>query len=210
VRTFVAVNLNIAVVRRIADEMRSLKTQLGGGPALKFVSPESLHVTLRFLGYIAEAQVEVVRDSLVRCAAAVSPFELRARGLGVFPPGGMPRVVWVGLVDAAGSLVKLAGEVGRALDDLGFRPDDHPFHPHITIARVKEPSPELKASMPEVVAGRAELDLGASMVREVVLYRSDLKSKGAEYTALARVPLGTHRPDFGEASHRPKPELEDD
>jgi 2'-5' RNA ligase len=211
VRTFVAVNLNVGVVRRIADEMRALKAQLHGAAGVKFVSPESLHVTLRFLGSIPEATVEVVRDALGRVAAGISPFELRARGLGVFPPQGATRVIWVGLVETGGSLERLAAETSRTLDELGFRSEDRPFKPHVTVGRVKEPSAELTEGLHQLMAGRAELDLGGSLVREVVVYRSDLKARGAEYTALARVPLGAGRPDFTDtASHRPRPELEDD
>jgi 2'-5' RNA ligase len=179
IRTFVAVSFSVVVTRRIAEEVERQRASVSGVRAV-WVPPANFHVTLRFLGSIEEEWVAGLAGRLRTRAAKRSPFDMRAKGLGVFPSQERPRVLWVG-VDGGEPLLSLQREVEAASCELGLDPEERPFHPHLTVARVKEGGP---------IAWQSEVDLGMSQVSEMVIYESRTTSKGSEYTARARVPLG--------------------
>jgi 2'-5' RNA ligase len=181
-RVFVAARLD-AEVRDALDAAlaRARETRV---PALRWVSRESWHFTLQFLGDTPESRIPALRDALERAARASAPFEVVLAGAGAFPRPDHARVVWVGARDATDALRRLAADVMRETGPLGFTPEARPFHAHLTIARLKQPAnvvPLLDAvRVPELV----------QPIREVVLYRSHLSAGGARYAPLATVPLG--------------------
>jgi 2'-5' RNA ligase len=184
-RAFVAVPLGEEVVQsaaRLSSALRRRMTEQG--LSAKWVLPANLHVTVRFLGEITEAQAPAVGESLGPLVERHASFLATLRGLGCFPDAAQPAVLWAGVDQGAEQFGRLAADVNRALDKLGFPEQDRPFHPHLTLARPRRgaPPPDLSA----LVAEHAAEELGSTVVREVVLFRSTLRSKGPLYDAVWR------------------------
>jgi 2'-5' RNA ligase len=183
-RIFVALNFSVAVTRKIADEIERRKATLAdAGFRVAWVPPANLHLTVRFLGSMPEELVEGLTGACKRVAARHTPIEARVAGLGAFPALTQPRVLWVG-VDGKSELFALQRDVEAAMVDLGFDKEAQPYHPHVTVGRVKES----RGSIPAPWQGD-EL-LGTCPLSELVVYESKTRFSGAEYTARARIPLG--------------------
>ncbi len=141
------------------------------------------HFTLVFLG--AVARLQPVKDAVRTAAAACPPFSLQVGGAGAFPNDRRARVVWLGGAEGAAEVVALNAGLWKALAPLGYPPEERPYHPHLTVARVKEPGPAgplLEAIGPDAVGPAWTVD-------EVVLYESRTSSSGAAYIELGRFPL---------------------
>ena len=188
IRSFIAVNIGINALRAIADEQSGLRRKVGErGGDVRWVAPQNLHVTLRFLGQVTEPMVAAIQDGLEPVVKTIAPFEVTAAGLGVFPDELHPRVVWVGLREEGGALARLHGATSEVLVRMGFNPDDKPFTSHVTLGRVKGGD---SAALAACVAESGDRTYGAFTVREIACYRSDLRPTGADYHVLWRLPLG--------------------
>lgn len=184
-RAFVAIELDDPIRRRLAGAQQRL---LGAGSGVKWVRPENVHLTLKFLGEAADDAIGAIVRALGEAAGGVEPFAARVIGLGAFPPRGVPRVVWAGIIEPTGSLLALQQRVERALEPLGFPPETRAFAAHATLGRVKKPHGARR--LQQAVGDLADEDFGRQRVAAVALFRSDLSPAGPTYTALARVPLG--------------------
>lgn len=183
VRAFLAVNFSVPATRRLAEAAGELKKQATAAPGLKvsWVPQANLHVTMKFLGEVEREVVDAIVPRLRRTLTAVQPFELRASGVGAYPSFDEARVLWLG-VDGGPALTALQAQLEGDLEELGFRREERPFSPHVTIGRVREGKlPTLTLAKPEITTSR---------VTEVVLYESRPQHKGAEYVALGRIALG--------------------
>jgi len=183
-RLFVAINLDPSLKAPLADIQGKLKT---AEAPVRWVKPEQLHLTLKFLGEVAEATLPALRDALGRCLAEVCAFPLSLSRLGTFPSRGTPRVIWVGVSEGGQEVEKLRGRVEEALYPLGFPREDRPFHPHLTLGRVKgvrhlQPLLDHLHSMEVKGFGRMQ-------VQFIDLMRSELHPHGAIYTLIHRVTL---------------------
>lgn len=185
-RCFVAVEVSAALRSSLRRLQAGLKKTIDGA---RWVRPEGIHLTLRFLGEIDESMVARIGEGLgepVRSAGP--PFSLRASGIGFFPPHGRPRVMWVGLCnpdDDAGALARmgaLQSAIEAAVRRAGLSPEMKPFRPHLTLARFDD----RKRTKPPQERG---IDLGVLPIEKVCLYRSLLKSTGAEYEVLREYAL---------------------
>jgi len=181
VRTFVAVEIPDAVRQRIAELQERLKQHRA---RISWTRPGNVHLTLKFLGNVAEERLGAVMDAVERASAGIEPFRARVHQVGGFPNLRRPRVLWVGL-DADPRLTRLAGEIDAALGELGFPRETRRFSPHLTIGRVKG---SLSREVSEALASTS-FDGGEMTVAEVVVMKSDLKPTGAVYTALRRAAL---------------------
>jgi 2'-5' RNA ligase len=186
-RLFLAVNLSIASTRKIGETIAAMRRAAEGKLRAAWVPTANLHVTLKFLGWANPEAVEAIRDAVAHGTKSRKGFEIGARGVGAFPESGTPRVMWVGITDPSGALVKLANDVDRWMEKLGFAKETRAYHPHVTTARVKEV--HQKGFVDELHAPYKTTDFGTSLVREVILYESSVTSKGSEYLGLARIPL---------------------
>ncbi len=192
-RTFLAVHLSLEATRQAATAGAALKRRLAeAGVRASWVPAANLHVTVRFLGPTREPAVMGLRDQLFELCTGRPAFDVAARGLVAMPAAGTTRLFTLSIEDLSGGLARLAKDVETMVQTLGFPAEKRPFHPHLTMARVKE-VPEgvavaelLKGVSPE--AG-ASLDVGVSRIREVVLYESRLGPRGADYVPLVRAPL---------------------
>jgi len=191
VRCFIA----ICLPHEIENRLRSLIEQLKPlSHAVKWVKPENLHLTLKFLGEADEDKAPEITGALRDVTAGHKTFTLTAHGTGVFPNANWPKVVWVGL-DSGNGLLALHSDIESAMEPLGFNPEKRAFTAHLTIGRIKairnrsDKPLQLEHLMHEVQA-RLKEDFGSFETREIVLFKSDLKSSGAVHTVLSKAPLG--------------------
>ena len=182
VRCFVAVLLPDRVRAGLAAVSAELR---GRAPGLVWVQADNLHLTLRFLGEVEPATLERVREAVTVAAAAVAPFTVTLGGLGGFPPGRAPRVVWAGVVVGDAGLGALHAGLDAALLARGIPGESRAFHPHVTLARARE-SRGAGGLAGVLGAGPA---FGEIRVAALHLMRSELHPKGARHTVLMEAPL---------------------
>jgi RNA 2',3'-cyclic 3'-phosphodiesterase len=189
-RVFVAVDIDDAIRERIT---RFLEGVRGFAPDARWVQPESLHLTLKFIGEKSEEEVERVRSELATIEA--SRFEMNIRGYGFFPGARAPRVFWVG-IDGGPKLTSLAAVVDETLARLNIPKEEHAFTPHLTLARDAGRSGSARKRkgdhpnrcfqhLQEKLTSLPSPELGTMTAREFFLYRSQLSPRGSTYTKLA-------------------------
>lgn len=190
-RLFVAIDPDDAIRTRVA---RFLEDVRGFAPEARWVSPESLHVTLKFIGEQQEDKVELIKSALRTIQAAA--FDLNFRGCGYFPTARSARIFWIGL-EAEENLSSLAAAVDEGLGQCGIPKEEHKFNPHLTLARSRESratrKEEISRSSFQQLQQKLEAipcpELGRMTAREFSLYRSQLAPSGSRYTKLARFVL---------------------
>ncbi len=186
-RAFIAIDIPPEIKQAISNQTASLRKE--SGHAVRWVAVESIHLTLKFLGEVSSVNLQLLTQAIQAECAQIAPFTVSVENLGCFPNPRRPRIIWIGLVVPSG-LNRLQRQVETSAARLGYAPDDKPFSPHLTIGRVRE-----QASPAELQALRSLLEqttaasLGTFTVKEVHLYKSDLKPEGPVYTRLATAPL---------------------
>jgi len=190
VRTFVAIELTPQVLERLADTQARL--QRGpGGRAGRWVRPEGIHLTLKFLGDVAEEKLGAVYEAVRQACEGHSSVPLEIAGLGCFPNARRPRVVWVGVREGTGQLAALQRDIEARLERLGYPPEGRTFTPHLTLARVRQEALRSEVEALGRSVSESDVDLVAEMLAESVhVMKSDLQPGGAVYTELLRAPLG--------------------
>jgi 2'-5' RNA ligase len=183
VRLFLAAELPEAIRIGLAGAQRDLKTNC---PGWRWVRPEGIHLTLRFLGEVPPGEDALQREGWRRAASSCRPTSIRIGGAGVFPSVRRPRVLWVGVTEIGpgGRLEALSDAMECAARKAGFRPETRRFRPHLTLARVA------RGGRPSAPDHESVGEIGVVEISEVVLFRSELRPEGARYTALDRFPLG--------------------
>ena len=193
-RIFIGIDLDVEVRARIE---RFLEGVQGFAPEARWVRPESLHITLKFIGEQPAERVEAITARLQRVDC--SAFEIRSAGYGFFPTAKAPRVFWIG-INGGSQLAELAGAIDAATAEPGIPREDRAYSPHLTLARGggKSGSPKWRegdgpnaifAMLEKRLAAMGELDFGTMMAREFILYQSQLSPRGSKYTRLHRFPL---------------------
>lgn len=189
-RTFIAFPLSEQLISELDRIQRTLKRRLPDR-AVRWVRPSSVHLTLFFIGDVLPEMVDPIKRALGVIAGNAAPFSFVAKGTGAFPNTRRPRVLWVGVDQPEGKpLTVLHGAVNEAMENLGFKPETRPYHPHLTIGRVRRRASgrdvrAVSEGMREVRVDR----LAQVSVQEIVLFQSVLKPTGAEYSRLATLPL---------------------
>jgi RNA 2',3'-cyclic 3'-phosphodiesterase len=168
-RLFVAIDLPEGLKDPLTGFIREV-------PLAKWVGREELHLTLRFIGEVDDRTFSAIKTGLSRIS--FSPFMLTLCGVGHFPPRAHPRVLWVGMQPSDG-LVTLQQDVELALADIGLQPDERPFSPHITLARLRDTAPAVVA---EFERRHKDLVCSPFEVTEFILFSSVLTPKGAIHT----------------------------
>jgi len=182
-RTFIAAPLTLELLQKLAVIQRDLKKLLSADNLRpSWVRPEGMHLTLRFLGEIEESLAEPICQRVETVCRSTAAFDLQVKGLGTFPNAMRPRVLWVGLY-GDNRISDLAAQIKSSLIDLPLQADDKPFKPHLTLARIKEPSAG-SGVLKRIIDERHNEEIALLPVREIRLYRSHLKSSGAEYEVL--------------------------
>lgn len=185
-RLFVAIDLTPeirAALAELIDELRPLSA------AVRWVKPEGMHVTLKFIGEAPEAKLEAIRACLGQVHTA-APVDIEVRNVGFFPNQRRPRVFWVGIA-ATPNLAQLAAQVETTLAGLGIPREKRTFVPHLTLGRIR-PAPEALGGLGRLqkkIAALAKRGFGHLTATEFYLYQSKLSPKGAEYRKLASFPF---------------------
>ncbi len=187
-RSFIAVEIPAELQRAIARRIAALQEALPK-PLIRWVPPQNVHLTLKFLGDVSPANLERLAEALRAEAAAHEQFTMSIGGIGAFPSARRARVIWIGL-DAPADLTALQRGGEAAAARLGYGPEERPFSPHLTIGRVGQ-----SASASDLQRIRAALEattvgvLGAARVDAVHIFKSDLQPSGAVYTRLYSLPM---------------------
>jgi 2'-5' RNA ligase len=190
VRLFVGIELDADLRARCASAGADLQERLRGARAgldVRWVPEQNLHVTLWFLGEVPPERTSAIEQTL-QSPSEVEPFVMDVSGVGIFPPSGPPRILWLGISRGADSLSACYAELSVRLAPLGFERERRPYHPHVTIGRVRDA--ERGAGRGARAACR-EIDPhpGSQKVPAMTLFQSRLSGRGAEYLPLLRVPL---------------------
>jgi 2'-5' RNA ligase len=156
-------------------------------PVWRWVTPDHIHLTLKFLGNVPDDSVTSLLQALAYAAQGQTVFPLRARALGCFPQPARARVLWVGLDDPRQVLGRLNERLMAALTPLGFPPEERPFHPHLTLARAQSGAPSRQ--LWPLLQKYHNRDFGEFLVTQLHLVQSELQRAGAQHTLLRSVPL---------------------
>ena len=190
-RVFVALELDPDIRRRIQGFVGEI---CGLAPDVRWVSEESLHVTLQFIGEKPEETVKQIEQTLK--SVPIDPFPLRFAGAGFFPAPEAARLFWIG-IEAGDGLAQLAKRVEESLAEIGIRKENRAFSPHLTLARQgggsaapgwrKRDQPNRQfLKLQAYLRKHPAPDFGTMTAREFFLYRSQLSRKGSRYTKIAR------------------------
>ena len=185
-RCFVAIDLTTDVRAAIARAQTRVRTAATHAD-VRWVDPTQFHLTLKFLGAVADERVPAVSAALETAVAGSRPVALAAAGLGGFPSLKSPRVLWAGITAGVPDLVQLAAGIDHGLAPLGFPPEARPLRGHLTIGRVRSPRGGRELAAAVGAAGASAF--GSWTAPEVVLYESRLRPTGALYTPVSRHPL---------------------
>ncbi|HSL23267.1 MAG TPA: RNA 2',3'-cyclic phosphodiesterase [Vicinamibacterales bacterium] len=189
-RLFFAIALDDAVraaTARVAADLQERLARAGAARAVKWVEPENLHVTLRFIGEVDDGRAARLLD-IVAAPLDAGAFGLRVGGAGCFPEHGAPRVLWAGVQEGADRARAVFDTLDRRLAPLRLERELRPYTPHLTLGRVREIERAVGTRLREWLA-EAPPDLGALQVDGLTLYRSQLSAKGPRYEALKVIPL---------------------
>jgi 2'-5' RNA ligase len=182
-RLFIAVDVNEAVRRQLALVQKQLRERLGGA-GIKWVNPDLIHLTLKFLGEVPDQDVPRVCRVVQEAANRHSPFEIRVHGIGTF--GKPARVLWVGVLESE-KLAALASDLETSFEAAGWPREAKGFSAHLTLARIREPRSGSAAQ--RAVQEQPPRSFGEVWIDQVVVYESRLSSKGPVYTAAGRYDL---------------------
>ena len=192
-RAFIAIEIPPEIKKTIAVEIASLHSS--ADRAVRWVAAENIHLTLKFLGEISPANVELLSQALQVECDQHSSFDITVSGLGCFPNSHRPRIIWIGL-DIPPELNRLQHKLETATARMGYTTEDKPFSPHLTIGRVREQASPVELQNIHSVLEKLHVgSLGTFTAKSVHLFKSDLKPTGPVYTSLFSARLGNFEKD---------------
>jgi len=183
-RLFIAIEIPEEIKRGISAIQGQLRKS---GADAAWTRPEGIHLTLKFLGEVAEAKVPDIKAAMTGAVQGVARFRLEIAGAGAFPNAKSPRVLWLGVRGDLERLAPLHASVEGAMKKLGFDPEDRAFSPHLTLARIKYLRPGF--SWQQAIEGIKDVKLGGIDVAAVSLMKSELRPSGAVYTEMGKIEL---------------------
>jgi 2'-5' RNA ligase len=181
-RVFCAIELPETVRGLLLRHIRRLQEAVPDARA-SWAREPNLHLTLKFLGETLIASVPDFSTAASRAVAELAPFSIRLEQTGVFPKHGQPRVLWIGISDSSGKLGELHTQLENESAKAGFEREARPFHPHFTIARLRQPH---HASTLANTHKQIEFSPVEIPVSELLVIRSELSSAGSKYTVISR------------------------
>lgn len=182
-RTFIALELSEPVKKSLVRVQQQIGSKTGG---IKWVRPENMHLTLKFLGATAEDKIGAVAEVLARAAAGVTGIEMVVSGFGAFPNRSNPKVVWAGL-ETGDVLFKLHKEIDLSLEPLGFQREKRPFSPHLTLGRVRDA--KARKMLRTVFEKIPAEPIGWFTADRLTFYKSELMPQGPVYSILKQMNL---------------------
>lgn len=194
-RAFAAIEITKSVADKLTVVQHGLQEAIGGR-GVRWVRPDAIHITLKFLGEISAEQASMLLQEFVSVAESAEPFTLAASGLGCFPHCRSPRLLWAGVEDDLSALEQLQNATERCSVQLGHTADRRRFSAHLTIGRIRSSRlrPVEAEVLREAVRAANGQRFGEWQVAEMVLMQSKLGSDGAQYTRWARIPFQHGQP----------------
>jgi 2'-5' RNA ligase len=187
-RAFIAIELPQPLQSAIEKQTSRLRQTIGD-ECVRWVPAHNLHLTLKFLGNIAPAHMDFLKQLLTQTADSHAAFDLRIGGIGSFPNSKMPRVLWAG-IHAPAELASLQKSIDAGATRLGYERDARPFSPHLTLGRVRQAVGPASLQKVRTALERIQIgDVGSARIAHVHLYKSELHSSGSVYTRLFSAPL---------------------
>ena len=189
-RAFIALEIPPEIHQAIEQETAPIRAALNAS-LVRWVPVDNIHLTLKFLGDVSPANIELLSQMLSVEVGQHQSFEMGFAELGAFPNPRRPRVIWIG-IQAPAALEALQHGIEAAAATLGYPAEKRPFSPHLTIGRVKQNvnsagMQKIRTALEETEVG----SLGTIRVTAIHLFKSDLKPTGAVYTRLFSAPLKT-------------------
>lgn len=191
-RLFLAVDLSIQVVERLVMLQDAMATRLRDRPdvEVRWVDAPLIHVTLKYLGEAPDTMVPELTRKLEALVRPLFPFEVQCRGFGAGPEPGRARLLHTELDHNGAEVMGLLRQaIERDLDAIGFPAERRPYHPRITLGRLRAPR---AVDLATLVDEFAEIHIGSSYIRDIALFEAELTRNGPVYRVLNRFPLGEH------------------
>lgn len=185
IRLFTAIEPPREILRKIEQIQLGLQKLIQG--SVRWLRPEGIHLTIKFLGDVAISRRAEIEDRLGQQVRLAAPMNLRASRLGAFPNLDRPRVIWIGIGGDIKPLEELTKRLDEAFLSLGFLAEERPFQPHLTLARVK--IPKMLIGLAEAMEQDALYDAGSFTAASLSLIQSELTPQRAIYTRLASFSL---------------------
>lgn len=185
-RLFVAADIPPLVREAVSGALEPLKEKVPGG---RWVRPENLHITLKFIGDYGEERLERLSNEITAAAARCAPFTVRLGKCGAFPSRSRARVLWVGMTEGGEEAAAAAGKLEARLEKAGVKREGRDYRGHLTVARLREPF-DCSGFLVELAANMERVESIAFEVGELTLYRSILSPSGPTYVALRVFSLG--------------------
>ena len=184
IRTFIAIELPekiIYTIKKVQEEIKSY------GLKIRWVRPENIHLTLKFLGDTKAADTENVARAVSESVTDYPPISLAVKGIGVFPGIKRPRVIWLGVSNQLDVLTTFQKTLDEKLEAIGFPKENRPFRGHLTLGRIK--SKIDPKTLHDVLKEFIQFESEHFFADRIILYKSELKPKGAVYTKLTEAYL---------------------
>lgn len=179
-RTFIAIALPIEVQKALGQLQERLKEEL---PSVRWTKLGRIHLTLKFLGEVENSVLASIEEAIREITGTLPAFSLRVRGLDCFPPKSSPRVLWVGVEESTGTLMRLVSSLENIMESFSFPKEKRSFRPHLTLGRFR--LEQIPNRIKEAIEKEKTNDLGIFGAREVLILKSNLSPQGPIYTKLA-------------------------
>lgn len=184
-RVFCAVDLTHEVREKVLAHGMRLRKEVSEAH-VTWSRPDSIHLTIKFIGEVPQTRVESLSKAAADASSGLDSFPISVQGSGVFPNHREPRVLWIGIEDLKGKLCELYRRLEEECAKAGFKKEVRPFHPHLTLARVRKPQhARTLASIHQDI----QFEPVEVKISEVLVIRSQLGSEGSKYTVVSRHPL---------------------
>lgn len=181
-RTFIALEVSQEVRGEIASVQNECRKI---APGVKWVKPENIHITLKFLGEVSPLDIEKIGKAVKTATYGFKDFKVTFTNIGGFPNTKNPRIIWVGISEGKEYVSNLSKVISKELSPCGFLSEDRPFIPHLTIARVK--STKNKGKLTRKIESLKNTDFGEGLINRVLIIESKLSPQGPRYSVLREI-----------------------
>jgi 2'-5' RNA ligase len=187
-RLFIALPVPDDIKEKLRCAQAEIRSGLRADP-VRWVRPEQIHLTLKFLGNVPVARTDELVESVRAACISVEPLQLTAGKIGFFPNAHQPRVIWADIAGETELLERLQSQIERATSTFADAQKDHRFSAHLTIGRIKEIRPADARALEQAASEFTETVFGNWTAATVEIMRSELASDGSRYTRIAEIPL---------------------
>ena len=185
IRSFLAFELpyNIKkMVRQVSEHIRRANLNV------RWVNVDNIHLTVVFMGNIREEDIPAIKGQIRKACMEFGPFDIELNGLGVFPNVQRPRVLWLGLDGDIERMSSLKSALQELLKPFGIKEEKRSFRPHLTMGRFRKPN-RGDSTLDNIISQYKDLDGPVCQLKELIMFKSELKREGAEYTKMESWPL---------------------